>query len=213
MARYNEAKCKICRRIGEKLFIKGQKCLTKCILDNKKRQKPPGQHGDKQQRRTKVSDYGIRLREKQKSRAMSGILERQFRRYFAAASKKKGLTGTNLLLLLETRLDNVVYLLGLSSSRAQARQLVTHGKVLVNNHKVDIPSYQLKINDEITVSGKAKENVHIKKAMEDKSRQTLPSWLTFDSTNLVGKIVNFPAREEMSYNQINEQLVVEFYSR
>lgn len=209
MARYTEARCKLCRKTGQKLFLKGDKCYLKCILDKKERQKRPGEHGDK---RTKFSDYGIRLREKQMARYMTGVQEKQFRNLFKKAARTKGMSGMNFLLLLETRLDNVAYRLGFASSKAQARQLVSHGHVKVNNRRVNIPSYRLKPGDTVSVSPKMRENVVVKNGLESGAKRGLPSWLTLDSATLNGKIVNLPSREEMSF-PVAEQLIVEFYSR
>ncbi|MFA5857975.1 MAG: 30S ribosomal protein S4 [Elusimicrobiota bacterium] len=211
MARLTTARCRICRRFGEKLFLKGAKCTAHCTYDKKERQKQPGQHGGK--RRGKMSNYAVRLNEKQKARAMSGILESQFRKMFREAAKKKGLTGTNLLIIMETRLDNVLYRLGISTSRSQARQYIVHGHVKVNKHRVNKPSYIVKLNDEITVSDKIKSTPQVKRFVDETSKDySVPTWLSLDAVNLVGKMVSIPTREQISY-PVAEQLIIEFYSR
>ncbi len=208
MARYTDASCRLCRREGEKLFLKGERCYTnKCSIS--RRAYAPGQHG---QQRKKLSEYGIQLREKQKARRFYGILEGQFRKYFELASKKKGITGENLLQILETRLDNAVYRLGLATSRPEARQLVTHAHFVVNGKKVNIPSYLLKVGDVITVRDKSKSSPKIKAISEITGSKVIPKWLEFDAENLSGKVIALPAREDIDL-PIREHLIVELYSK
>ncbi len=209
MGRYTEPRCRLCRKQGEKLFLKGEKCYNNCILDKKVRQKPPGQHG---LRRTKPSVYGIRLNEKQKARYLAGITERQFRRLFEKAERMKGITGENLLRLLELRLDNVVCRLGFGSSKVQARQLVLHRHVKVNGRTVNIPSYILRPGDSVELGTKLRDNIFVQRALEEASKKSLPSWLVYDASTFSGKVTKLPAREEISY-PVNEQLIVELYSR
>lgn len=206
MARYTGPDCRLCRREGIKLFLKGTKCFSnKCPLD--KRKSAPGQHGRTQR---KLTEYGLRLREKQKLKRIYGVLERQFRRYFEEASKGKGITGERLLQILETRLDNVVYRLGWALSRDQARQLVLHRKILVNGKKVNIPSYNVKVGDVIEVV--EKDLIPIQEALETFPNKYVPSWLEVDNENLRGRVLRLPTREEIDV-PVQEQLVVEFYSR
>lgn len=208
MARYTEAKCRRCRREGTKVFLKGDRCYTdKCPFE--RRPYPPGQHG---RRRKKSSDYESQLREKQKVRQMYGIMEKQFHTYFEKAEAQKGVTGMNLLRLLEMRLDNIVYRLGFSNSRDQARQLVLHGHFRVGGKKVDVPSYQVKAGDEITVREKSKKILVIQDAQEVIARRGCPEWLELDSENLKGMIKDVPAREDITF-PINENLIVELYSK
>lgn len=208
MARYTGPVCRLCRREGAKLFLKGDKCYSqKCAYTL--RPSPPGQHG--QARRGKVSEYGTQLREKQKVKRAYGVLESQFRQYFVKAAKMKGITGENLLQLLERRLDNTCFRLGLGASRAQARQVVMHGHVLVNGHKVDIPSYIVNDGDIITVAQKSSSKDHFKAVREEGGR-SLPKWLTFDAEQLTGKVVAMPDREDIDLT-IEEHLIVELYSR
>ena len=208
MARYIGPVCRLCRRGGMKLCLKGSKCYTpKCALE--KRAVPPGQHG---QKRGKVSEYAFQLREKQKAKRMSGVLERQFRRYFQRAERKKGLTGENLLLELELRFDNVVFRLGFATSKRESRQLIRHGHFLVNGKRVDIPSYRLKVQDEIILREGSKENIQVKNALDENKKRGLPSWLEFDETKLQGKVISLPKREEISI-PVKEQLIVELYSK
>jgi len=208
VARYTGPRCRLCRREGSKLFLKGDRCFTeKCAFE--RRSYAPGHHG---QGRIKVSDYGIRLREKQRVRRIYGVNESQFRRYFEMADRQKGVTGTNLLVLLEKRLDNVVYRLGFAESRAQARQLVKHGHFLVNGRKVDIPSFQVKVGDEITVRTKSKDIVPIVQALEAVARRGIPDWLELDADNKKGTIKSIPERSHITM-PIQEQLIVEFYSK
>jgi len=204
-----EAKCKRCRRAGMKLFLKGKRCQTiKCSLE--KRNYPPGQHG---KRRSKLSDYAIQLREKQKVKRVYGIMEKQFRLYFEKAAKVKGVTGFTLLLLLERRLDNIIYRLGFASSRMEARQLSRHGHFLVNGKKIRIPSYSIREGDKITVRKGDKVINRIRETLAWRQEKgIIPSWVQVDTENLVGEIVRFPAREEMGL-PIKEQLIVELYSK
>lgn len=206
MARYTGPACRICRREGMKLFLKGDRCYTdKCAFD--RRGYVPGQHG---QQRKKVSNYGLQLREKQKAKRIYGLLESQFRLYYERAAKAKGITGENLLKMLELRLDNVVFRLSYGNSRQEARQLVTHGHFLVNGKKVDIPSYQLKPNDVITVRDSSKATEKFKTFAENP--KTLPNWLTGNLDEFEGKVVSEPTREEIDV-PVNETLIVELYSK
>lgn len=209
MARYRDAKCKICRREGEKLFLKGDRCFSnKCAIE--KRNYPPGQHG--RGRRGKVSKYNIQLREKQKLRRTYGLLEKQFRNYFAKAATQKGITGTNLLQLLERRLDNVVYRLGFTSSRATARQLIRHCHFQVNGRKVDIPSFLMMPGDVVAPLGKSKDLFIIQESIKNvDARQTVP-YLDLDTNKLEGTFVNLPTREAIPV-PVDEQLIVELYSK
>lgn len=208
MARYTEASCRLCRREGEKLFLKGERCYTnKCSVS--RRAYAPGQHG---QQKKKLSEYGIQLREKQKARRFYGVLESQFRKYFEMAEKKKGITGENLLQILETRLDNIVYRLGLSTSRPEARQLVRHGHFTVNGKKVNIPSYLVNAGDVIAVREKSRTMPKIKEVIEVAGSKVIPQWLDFNAEDLTGKVVSLPTREEIDL-QIKEHLIVELYSK
>lgn len=208
MARYTEAVCRLCRREGEKLYLKGDRCYTgKCGIG--RRGYAPGQHG---QARKKISEYGLQLREKQKLRRIYGVLERQFSGYFTLAERKKGITGQNLLQILETRLDNVVYRLGLGASRKEARQLVLHGHFLVNGKKVNIPSFLLKEGDVISVKESSLGSVKIKENLDDAGSHTIPEWLEFDLTNHSGKVKTVPTREQIDI-PVKEHLIVELYSR
>ncbi len=209
MARYIGPSCRLCRREGEKLFLKGERCYTtKCAIE--RRLYAPGQHG--QQRRKKLSEYGIQLREKQKAKRFYGVLESQFRKYFQMALKRKGVTGENLLSILESRLDNVIYRMGLASSRAEARQLVRHGHFNVNGKRVDIPSYLTKPGDIIGIQERSKESPKIKDLVENAARRTIPKWLEFDAENQVGRVVSLPAREDIDL-PVREHLIVELYSK
>ncbi len=208
MGRYTGSVCRLCRREGVKLFLKGSKCMTdKCPLE--KRNYPPGQHG---RRRVKLSEYGIRLREKQKLRRIYGVSESQFRKYFEIASRQRGLTGENLIKLLERRLDNVVYRMGFATSRRDARQLVAHGHIMVNGRKVDIPSYLVKPGDVIEVKEKSKNLERIKNAVEMAEFRGVPSWMEVDYENLKGVFKAVPERSEIQI-PVNETLIVEFYSK
>lgn len=206
MARYTGPKCKLARREGTDLFLKS----ARRSLDSKcKMESAPGQHGAKKPR---LSGYGLQLREKQKIRRIYGVLERQFRRYFAEADRKKGSTGELLLQLLESRLDNVVYRMGFASTRAEARQLVAHKALMVNGQVVNIPSFRVKAGDVITIREKAKKQVRIQEALALAAQIGLPNWVAVDTSKLEGTFKNVPERAEL-YGDINEQLVVEFYSK
>ncbi|MBI5661610.1 MULTISPECIES: 30S ribosomal protein S4 [Ignavibacterium] len=208
MARYTDSVCKLCRRERQKLFLKGQKCFTdKCPIEQ--RNYPPGQHGVS--RRTKISEYGVQLREKQKIKRIYGLLETQFRNYFEKAIKQKGKTGENLVKLLERRLDNVVYRIGFASSRKQARQLIKHRHFMVNNQLVDIPSYLLNPGDVIQVKDKSKKLDAIHNSLKRVKDNTY-NWLTVDKASLSGTFVQIPERVDIPLNA-NEQLVVELYSK
>ncbi|MDA1107073.1 MAG: 30S ribosomal protein S4 [Gammaproteobacteria bacterium] len=208
MAKYTGPKCRLCRREGEKLFLKGEKCFTsKCAIES--RAFPPGQHG---QRRTRLSDYARQLREKQKLRRTYGVLEGQFRGYYAQADSRKGSTGELLLQLLEGRLDNVVFRMGFGASRSEARQLVRHNAITVNGKKVNIPSYQVQPNDVIAAAEAAKEQLRIKAAMEMAQQRGFSDWIDVDVTKLQGVFKALPERSELSAD-INEHLIVELYSK
>jgi len=208
MARYTEALCRVCRRAGEKLFLKGDRCYTeKCGIERRKY--PPGQHG---QRRIKLSDYGIQLREKQNVKAMYGVLERQFRRYFEEAERRKGATGEVLLQLLERRLDNAVFRLGFALNRGQARQLITHGHFMVNGRPVDVPSYSLRAGDTVEVKESSRALPSIADSLEKAMHRGIPVWLELDREQMRGKLLHLPTREEIPM-PVQEQLVVELYSR
>lgn len=210
MARHLDSVCKLCRREGEKLFLKGDRCFSpKCSFE--KRSYPPGLHGRQGQFRRKESDYKLQLREKQKVRRLYGVFERQFRRYFRQAQRLKGLTGANLLSILESRLDNVIYRLGLASSRAQARQLISHGHFAVNGRKTNVASFQVSIGDAITVQDKSKKNGYFKELADNLDGGRVPDWLSLDAKNLSGRVMNLPAREHIDVT-LNEQLIVEYYS-
>ncbi len=208
MARYIEASCRLCRRENMELYLKGERCYTdKCAI--KRRNYPPGQHG---QARAKVSSYGTQLREKQKVRRIYGILEKQFRGYFEKADRMKGVTGENLLSLLEKRLDNVVYRLGFSSSRNEARILVRHGHFLVNGKKVNIPSYQLKVGDIVELREKSRTLDVVIESMEAVARRGIPPWLELDKDSFKGLVKANVSREDLT-TPIQEQLIVELYSK
>jgi small subunit ribosomal protein S4 len=210
MARYTGPVCKLCRREGMKLFLKGDRCFTpKCAVDPNRRPYPPGPHT---QRRRKVSEYGVQLREKQKARHFYGVLERQFRRHFGEAERRTGSTGENLLRILEMRLDNVVYRLGFADSRAQARQLVTHGHITVNGRKVDIASFETRPGQVIGVNPRHRQNEYFKMLAEQLRRREVPGWLSRDAEAMTGRILSAPTRPEIDAN-LQEQLIVEFYSR
>ena len=210
MARYIGPVCRLCRREGMKLFLKGERCYTeKCAIE--KRNVPPGQHGPSR-RRAKVAGYGIQLREKQKVKRTYGVLENQFRRYFEAADRQKGVTGELLLQSLERRLDNVIYRVGFSTSRAQARQLVRHGHFLVNGKKVDIPSYAVRQGDMIAVRQGSVENASIKHAMEEVKGRGVPEWLTMEASGSSARISSLPTRQQINL-PVQEQLIVELYSK
>jgi len=209
MARYIGESCRVCRREGEKLFLKGSRCYTdKCALN--RRAYAPGQHG---QKRKKQSEYGTQLREKQKAKAFYGVLESQFRKYFEEAARSKGITGTRLLQILESRLDNVVYRLGLATSRAQARMLVRHGHFTVNGTKVNIPSYLTKVGDVIQVKESSANGSIFKSIVEStENGRPVPTWLESDLQNRTGKVVALPSREEIDL-PVQEHLIVELYSK
>ena len=208
MARYIGESCRVCRREGEKLFLKGSRCYTdKCALT--RRAYAPGQHG---QKRKKQSDYGMQLREKQKAKAFYGVLESQFRKYFEEASRSKEVTGLKLLQILESRLDNVVYRLGFGASRAQARQLVNHGQFAVNGQRVDIASYLVKAGDVISVRESKKENGAIKANVEVNSARPVPAWLELNNETLSGKVIRLASREDVDI-PVEEHLIVELYSK
>jgi len=208
MAKYVGPKCRLCRREGSKLFLKGEKCFTsRCPFEN--REFPPGQHG---QRRGRLSDYATQLREKQKVRRIYGVLEKQFRIYYKSADRKKGATGENLLQALESRLDNVVYRMGFASSRSEARQLVRHNAIFVNGKKVNIPAYQVKPADEIAVNEKAKKQLRIQGALEVASQRGFVDWVDVDVKKMSGVFKALPERSELS-SDINESMIVELYSK
>ena len=208
MARYKDEQCRICRREGQKLFLKGSRCYTdKCSIS--RRNYAPGQNG---QKKKKLSEYGTQLREKQKTKAFYGVSEKQFRKYFDMASSAKGKTGEVLLQILESRLDNVVYRLGFGSSRAQARMLVTHGAFEVNGKKVDIASYLVKPGDVITVRESRKDNSTIKVNIEESAKRPVPAWLEKDNEKMSGKVLRLAAREDIDI-PIEEHLIVELYSK
>ncbi len=213
MARYSGPVCKLCRREGEKLFLKGSRCLSpKCSFE--RRSYPPGQHGrDAQFRRGRASDYSLQLREKQKARRIYGVLERQFRRYFREALKRPGRTGSNLLAILETRLDNAVFRLGLAESRAHARQLVSHGHFSINGRRTDVPSYLLSPGDEITVREGSRKRPYFRELRQVlENRPPAPEWLSLDANELKGTVLRYPERSDIDLT-INDQLIVEYYSR
>ena len=209
MGRYIGPVCRVCRRAGEKLFLKGERCLTpKCGVE--RRPTPPGDHGAARRRR--VSERGVQLREKKRARAIYGVLERQFSKYFDEATKKPGVTGQYLLQLLERRLDNVVFRLGFGDSRAQARQLINHGHVTVNGRKVDIASFKVKVGDKVGWKERSKNSEYYKQLVQDLSRRPLPRWLTLDAQEVVGSVTALPEPSDMDL-KIDERLIVEFYAR
>ncbi|MCP4361038.1 MAG: 30S ribosomal protein S4 [Chloroflexi bacterium] len=212
MARYTGPVCKLCRREGEKLFLKGSRCLTpKCSYE--RRSYPPGEHGrDSQFRRGRASDYLLQLREKQKARRIYGVYERQFSRYFKKATRQVGLTGTNLLVLLESRMDNVVYRLGLAESRAHARQVVNHGHIMLNGRKTDVSSARVSPGDTISIRPESMGRSYFRALRQDIDDRQVPGWLRLDTNNLSATIVALPARDDIDVS-VNEQLVVEYYSR
>lgn len=212
MARYRGPVCKLCRREGEKLFLKGDRCFTpKCSFE--RRGYPPGQHGKGAQfRRRRESDYSRQLRAKQKARRIYGILERQFRRYYEVSLGRRGLTGLNLLQILESRLDNVVYRLGYANSRSEARLLVTHGHFSVNGRRTDVPSMLMSAGDEVSVRDGSRKRTYFKNLSSVAESKNVPAWLSRDTNNLSGNVVRLPERAEIDGN-LNEQLIVEYYSR
>ncbi len=208
MARYTEAVCKLCRREGDKLFLKGEKCYSaKCPVTI--RAYAPGQHG---QARKKVTEYGLQLRTKQRARRFYGVLESQFHHYYEMADRKQGVTGENLLRILESRLDNVVYRLGWAHSRAQARQLVVHGHFMVNGHKVDIPSYLTRVGETVSIKPKSRENDKIKDIVEANAARPVVKWLDYNKDALEAKIAALPERDDIDV-PVEEHLIVEFYSK
>ncbi len=208
MARYTGASCRLCRREGKKLFLKGERCYTeKCAVT--RRASVPGQHG---KGRKKVSEYGVQLRAKQQARRFYGVLEGQFEKYFDMAVRKQGMAGENLLRILESRLDNVIYRLGLALSRKEARQLVRHGHFRLNGHKANIASILCKAGDVIEVAEKSRDSVKIKSVVEANSARPIPKWLDFDAAKLVGRVVNLPNREDIDLD-VEEHLIVELYSK
>ena len=208
MARHTDPVCKLCRREGMKLFLKGDRCFSqKCAVE--KRNYPPGSHG---QRRSKPSEYGLQLREKQKMKRIYGVLERQFRTYFEMAERQKGITGENLVRLLEQRLDNVVHRLGLAASRAQARTLVRHGHFQVNGRRVTIPSVLLRPGDVVEAQPRSRDLDVVKAALEGAKKRRVPSWLALDAANFKGTVLTLPSKEEMAI-PVQEQLVVALYSK
>jgi small subunit ribosomal protein S4 len=209
MARYHGPVCRLCRREGMKLFLKGERCYTeKCAIE--KRNLPPGQHG--KSRKAKLLGYGVQLREKQKVKRIYGVLENQFRRYFESAARHRGVTGVMLLQALETRLDNVVYRLGFATSRPQARQLVRHGHFTVNGRKVDIPSYAVRPGDEVRVRPGSSKTAVIQHALEEVKGRGVPEWLQLDPEKASGRMTGVPTREQINL-PVQEQLIVELYSK
>jgi small subunit ribosomal protein S4 len=211
VARYRGAVCRLCRREGAKLFLKGDRCYKNTCAIEKRGTQPPGMHGATARRKVLVG-YGQQLREKQKVKRIYFVLEKQFRNYFEKASRQKGITGENLLFMLERRLDNVVFRSGFSTSRRQSRQLVNHGHVLVNDQKVDIPSFQVKPGDVITIKDKSQKNVHVEGAWQTAGGRGRPVWLTSMGTDLSVTVSTLPKREDID-STINEQLIVELYSK
>ena len=208
MARYTGPACKLCRREGKKLYLKGERCTSgKCALE--RRNTAPGQHGAAKK---KMGEYGMQLREKQTTRRYYGILERQFKNYYEEAARKEGMTGENLLILLERRLDNTVFRMGLAESHREARQLVLHAHFTLNGKKVNIPSILVKPGDVIAVKESSRDSAKVKALAEALESKTAPKWLDVDKTNLTAKVVSFPAREDIDYD-FNEQLIVELYSK
>lgn len=208
MAKYTGPVCRLCRREGEKLFLKGARCMTeKCAIE--RRSYPPGQHGQGRQR---ISEYSAQLREKQKLKRIYGLLERQFRGVFGKAERRKGITGEQLLKLLECRLDNVAYRLGFASSRKEARQLISHGHVLLNGRKTDVPSYVVKAGDVVEIRQQSRDLVAIQSALDAVEGRGIPNWLELDRAAFKGVVVAIPTKEEIKV-PVNEQLVVELYSR
>jgi len=208
VARYTDPVCKLCRREGTKLFLKGDRCFTqKCAIE--KRNYPPGEHG---QRRSKASEYGLQLREKQKMKRIYGVQERQFRRYFEMAERQKGITGENLVRLLEQRLDNVVHRLGLGASRAQARMLIVHGHIRINGRRVTIASTLLRAGDVVEVAPASRDREDVKAALEGAKKRRVPAWLEMDAAAFKGTVRSLPAKEELAI-PVQEQLVVALYSK
>jgi len=212
LARYRSAVCRLCRREGAKLFLKGDRCYKPSCPIEKRGTQPPGQHGNSLRRGKALVGYGQQLREKQKVKRIYFILEGQFRNYFERAARMKGITGENLLFLLERRLDNAVYRAGFSTSRRQARQLVNHGHIQVNDRKVDIPSYQVKPGDTINVKEASRKNSHIEGAWQTASGRGRPSWINADGGEMTARVASLPVRDDID-RTINEQLIVELYSK
>ncbi len=211
MARYTGPVCKLCRREGMKLFLKGERCMTpKCAME--RRGFAPGMHGRQEQFRQRMSDYGLQLREKQRARRIYGVLERQLRRYFEIAQRSRGQTGANLLCLLESRFDNVIYRLGFADSRAQARQLIVHGHFLVNGRRQNVPSALVKPNDVIQVHESSRRNAYFRALSQVLEHRSVPAWLSLDAAEMRGTVLALPTREQIDV-PLNEQLIVEFYSR
>ena len=211
MARHTGPVCKLCRREGQKLFLKGQKCYTeKCPVD--RRGYPPGQHGPAQARRRKQSDYAVQLREKQKVKRIYGLQEKQFRNLFEAATKVEGITGENLLVALESRLDNIIFRMGLAASRSQARQIIRHRHVEVNGRVVDIPSYKMQAGDEVAIKAGSKDLLPVEASLESRTRPALVEWLALDEKSKVGRMVRTPTRDDIPL-AAQEQLIVELYSK
>jgi small subunit ribosomal protein S4 len=212
MARYTGPVCKLCRREGTKLFLKGERCFSaKCAME--RRAYPPGDHGrDRMFRRGRASAYSVQLREKQKARRIYGVLEKQFRRYYKEAVRRKGMAGTNLLVILESRLDNVTYRLGLASSRAQARQLINHGHFDVNGKRCDVPSALLSPGDVISIHPTSRQLTYFRGFEESVSADAIPPWLSLDPIDMSGRVLEYPTRDQIPLD-LNEQLIVEFYSR
>src|SRR6476619_3006340 len=210
MARYRDAVCRLCRREGGKLFLKGDRCFKPSCAIEKRGTNPPGQHGAA--RRKMLAGYGQQLREKQKVKRIYFVLEKQFRNYFEKALRQKGVTGENLLFMLERRLDNVVYRSGFSTSRRQARQLVNHGHIFVNDRKVDIPSFQVKVGDTVTVKDKSQKNAHVDAAWSTAVGRGRPSWIAADGGEMHARVISLPVRDDID-RLINEQLIVELYSK
>ncbi len=212
MARYVDPVCKLCRREGEKLYLKGERCYSpKCSFE--RRPYPAGLHGKQTQFRRKESDYGRQLRAKQKAKRVYGVLERQFRRYFSDAEQRRGLTGLNLLQMLEARVDNVVYRLGFAASRKQARQLVRHGHFEVNGHKVNIPSYLMQPGDVLAVRPNSQRNEYFKQIGQELPPRAIPEWLSRDEETMSGRMMALPQRKDIEPITIEEQLIIEYYSR
>jgi small subunit ribosomal protein S4 len=213
MARYIGPVCKLCRREGEKLFLKGERCFSpKCPFE-RDRGYPPGDHGRLAQfRRRRPSDYSRQLREKQKARRIYGVLERQFRRYFREAERRPGLTGENLLIMLESRLDSVIYRLGFADSRAQARQLVQHGHFVINDRRTNIPSYIVRPQDTIVVREGSRKRTYFKERAKRLDEAAVPNWLSLDSKTMTARVLKVPTREDID-TTLNEQIIVEYYSR
>jgi len=211
MARYTDSVCKLCRREGMKLFLKGERCMSpKCAFE--RRAYAPGMHGKQAQFRQRTSDYGLQLREKQRARRIYGVLERQFRRYFDIALRSRGQTGSNLLSILESRFDNVVYRLGLADSRAQARHLIQHNHLRLNGHRLNVPSALVKAGDVITVREASKQNGYFRNLGEVLEHRSVPEWLSLNPAEVSGTVVAIPTREQIDV-PLSEQLIVEFYSR